>query len=563
MEIRVALVQINPTVGDLKGNKNKILTYINKANGYQPDIIVFPELVLTGYPPEDLLLKPQFRKDALMVFKGLIKEYKSSAVIILGYVDEVGGKVYNSLAVIYRNKKLVSYNKINLPNYGVFDEKRYFTPGSTPLVVKIQNLRIGVTICEDIWTEYGPHVVEALSGAEMIINISASPYHKGKILQRLKLLQGISRKYGVEIAYCNLVGGQDELVFDGASVIVEKGKVKAIAKQFEEDILIYDFKFIEKKQKPLPQAKEVPLDYKIRAPKPDLPPHGRDILSELEEVYAALVLGTRDYVKKNGFKKVIVGLSGGIDSSLTAVVAVDALGRDNVIGVSMPSEFSSSASIKDAKDLAKNLGIKFLKIPITSIYKSYLKSLKPVFQNLPFDKTEENIQARIRGNILMALSNKFGYLVLTTGNKSELSTGYCTLYGDMAGGFGVLKDVPKTLVYKLAEWRNKKENRDLIPQNVFVKPPSAELRPGQKDQDTLPPYEVLDKIIRLYIEEEKSFNHIVKMGLKRSVVKKVIEMIDKNEYKRRQAPPGIKITPRAFGKDRRMPITNRYRINQE
>ncbi len=559
MKIRVALAQINPTVGDLKGNKKKILGYIKRAEKYRPDIIVFPELALCGYPPEDLVLKPHFRKDVLKVLNNLIKSCNSSAIVVIGYPKEKGGKVYNSAGIIYKNKKVADYDKVNLPNYGVFDEKRYFTPGREPLVLKIGSVRIGVTICEDIWIEPIPHVVEVLSGSEILINLSASPYHRRKIIQRINLLEKISKKYTLGIAYCNMIGGQDELVFDGASLVVENGYLKAIARQFQEDLLIYDFK-IDGCQKLLDKVKEVKLDYNIQEKSTTLPEYEKQVLSEIEEVYQALVVGTRDYVRKNGFQKVVVGLSGGIDSSLTAVIAVDALGAENVIGVSMPSEFSSKSSVEDARKLASNLRIRFLKIPITSIYHVYLKALKSVFDHLPFDTTEENIQARIRGNILMALSNKFGYLVLTTGNKSELSTGYCTLYGDMAGGFAVLKDIPKTLVYKLARWRNEKEGKALIPENIFSKPPSAELRPGQKDQDTLPPYEILDEVIKLYIEEEKSFDQIVKAGFKRSVVKRVIEMIDKNEYKRRQAPPGIKITPRAFGKDRRMPITNRYTV---
>ncbi len=557
MKIRVALAQINPTVGDLKGNKKKILDYIKRAEKYCPDIIVFPELALCGYPPEDLVLKPHFRKDVLKVLNNLIKSCNSSAIVVIGYPREKGKQIYNSAGIIYKNKKVADYDKVNLPNYGVFDEKRYFTPGKEPLVLKIGSVRIGVTICEDIWINPISHVMEALSGAEILINLSASPYHRRRIIQRINLLEKISKKYTLGIAYCNMIGGQDELVFDGASLVVENGYLKAIASQFQEDLLIYDFK-IDSRQKLLNKVKEVKLEYNIQEKSTTLPEYKKQVLSEIEEVYQALVVGTRDYVRKNGFQKVVVGLSGGIDSSLTAVIAVDALGAENVIGVSMPSGFSSKSSVEDARTLASNLRIRFLKIPITSIYHVYLKALKSVFDHLPFDTTEENIQARIRGNILMALSNKFGYLVLTTGNKSELSTGYCTLYGDMAGGFAVLKDVPKTLVYKLGAWRNKKAGRELIPENVFSKPPSAELKLDQKDQDTLPPYEILDEIIQLYIEEERSFDDIVKAGFKKSVVRKVIKMIDNNEYKRRQAPPGIKITPKAFGKDRRMPITNRY-----
>lgn len=557
--LRVAICQANFTVGDLSGNKRKIVSFFERAQKFKPDLVIFPELALLGYPPEDLVLKPHFRKACKKFLDEIVRESKGSSLVVVGCLEEEGGRVYNSAALIQRGKLLAFYRKMNLPNYGVFDEKRYFFPGKEALVLNLDGIRVGITICEDIWVEYGPHIVEALSGAELIINISASPYHREKIYQRMKLLEDISRRYGLRLVYVNLVGGQDELVFDGASMLVESGKVRAIARQFQEDILFYDFKFPKPKSVSLPKdVKEIKVGLKLTQPKPEIMDSSWTLLDPIEEIYTALLLGTRDYVKKNGFEKVVIGLSGGIDSSLTAVIAVDALGKENVIGVSMPSIYSSSSSLKDAEKLARNLGIRLLQLPIKEIYKKYLESLRSTFEKLPFDKTEENIQARIRGNLLMALSNKFGWLVLTTGNKSEVSTGYCTLYGDMAGGFAVIKDVLKTVVYSLASWRNQKAGTPIIPEEVFRKPPSAELRPGQKDSDALPEYDILDQIISLYIEEEMSLDEILKLGYRKGLVKKVIDMIDRNEYKRRQAPPGIKITPKAFGKDRRMPITNRY-----
>ena len=559
--LRFAIAQINPVVGDLKGNKKKILAFIKKANNYTPDIIAFPELAITGYPPEDLLLKPQFIKDCKECLKEIVKESRFPGVLILGYVEEYRNRVYNAAAIIHKNKIAVNYRKIKLPNYGVFDEKRYFTSGDNPLAVCINDIKLGITICEDVWVEDSPYILKSLANADLIVNISASPYHIGKINQRIKLLQNISKKYRFDIVYANLIGGQDELVFDGASMAVSSGRVKTIAGQFAEDLIVYNAAFEKTKRKPLAKhVKQIRIKLKDNEKRPPVKINKHRLLDETEEVYSALLLGTKDYVKKNGFKKVVIGLSGGIDSSLTAVIAADALGCENMLGVAMPSMYSSRASFIDAELLARNLGIKLIKIPITDIYKSYLQTFKVVFNKLPFDKTEENIQARIRGNILMALSNKFGYLVLTTGNKSEASTGYCTLYGDMAGGFAVIKDVTKTLAYKLAAWRNKIAGSLLIPKNILSKPPSAELRPNQKDRDTLPEYKVLDEIILRYIEKDISFDDIVKSGYNKKLVRRIIRMIDDNEYKRRQAPPGIRISPKAFGKDRRMPLTCGYKI---
>ena len=462
-------------------------------------------------------------------------------------------------------------------NYGVFDENRYFQAGTEPLVFKLNNVTVGVNICEDIWYPQGPMNVEALAGgAEVIVNISASPYHAGKGEFRKRMLATRAADNVVIVAFNNLVGGQDELVFDGNGMIFsQNGALITQGKQFEEDLIVADLDIDavfrrrlhdprHRKEK-LASMKAGATVRKIELPtldvkrnNPELPLRENSSMSHLEEIYNALVLGTRDYVQKNGFEKVVIGLSGGIDSSLTAIIAVDALGKENVIGVTMPSQYSSEETKSDAQRLADNLGIKLITIPIIDVLKSYLNSFSEVFQGLERDITEENIQARIRGNILMALSNKFGWLVLTTGNKSEMSVGYCTLYGDMAGGFAVIKDVPKILVYELSEYRNSIAEGELIPQSVIDRAPSAELRPDQKDVDSLPPYEILDPILQAYVEEDRSLGEIVEMGFDEEVVKRVILLVDRNEYKRRQGPPGIKITPRAFGKDRRLPITNKY-----
>jgi len=554
--LRIALAQINCILGDLEGNLRKINEYIKKAKELKVDIISFPELALCGYPPEDLLLKPKFVDDNLERLKELIGSI-DEIVVILGFVDREGSDLYNSAAVIYDKKIKGIYHKILLPNYGVFDEKRYFKAGDKHFVFKYGRFIFGVSICEDIWYREGSVRKQALLGAEVLFNINASPYHSGKIKEREEIVKNQAKENKVIIAYTNLVGGQDELVFDGQSMVVdEEGKVIGRAEAFKEDLLVLDLDIPKSKRrttKPvititdkLVLKKRVALpEKKIKPPEP------------IEEIYQALLLGVGDYVSKNGFQQVVIGLSGGIDSSLVATLACDALGKENVCGVFMPSPYTSRESEEDANLLVKNLGIRLINVPIEQIYKSYLLLLEPNFGGLEEDITEENIQARIRGNILMALSNKFGWLVLTTGNKSEMSTGYATLYGDMAGGFSVIKDVPKTLVYKLAKYRN--SISPVIPERILTKEPSAELKPNQKDKDTLPPYEILDPILKAYIEEDKDRNEIISLGFDTPTVKKVISMVDKSEYKRRQAPPGIKITPKAFGKDRRMPITNKYR----
>jgi len=552
--IRIACGQINTTVGDLTGNAGKIVDFIKRAQKLGADIIAFPELAITGYPPEDLLLKQSFIEDNIKTLK-FIASQTDEIIAILGFVDMIKSKIFNAAAIINQKKIKAVYHKILLPNYGVFDEVRYFTPGDTGSVFKVQIQNglciFGVSICEDIWHDIGPTHKQAKSGASFIININASPYHMEKIKEREKIATGMAKKNNVYIVYTNLVGGQDELVFDGQSFVASPaGKVISRAQAFKEQLLITDIEVEVRKFR-----NDAELYMKPKEKKP-VPAFFAKHLSVEDEVYHALILGLRDYVEKNSFSKVVVGISGGIDSALVTTIAVDALGKEKVKGVFMPSRFTSQQSEIDAKKLAENLGIELMTIPIDEIFASYLRTLEKYFKGTKPDITEENIQARIRGNILMALSNKFGYLVLTTGNKSEVSTGYATLYGDMAGGFAILKDVPKTLVYRLAEYRN--HSGKVIPDSIIKKEPTAELKPNQKDTDTLPPYEILDKILKMYVEDNKSITGIIKSGFEETMVRKIVRMVDKSEYKRRQAPPGIKITPRSFGKDRRMPITNKY-----
>jgi NAD+ synthase (glutamine-hydrolysing) len=560
-KIRIALAQVNPTVGDLNGNVRKTVDYISKARDAGAHLVTFPELMITGYPPEDLLLKPQFIKDNLKALKE-VQGHTKGITAIIGFVDKKDG-IYNASAIMHNRKLIDVYHKILLPNYGVFDEFRYFKPGKKYPIYTIDDIAIGVNICEDIWFPDGPTKTQAEAGAKLIININGSPYHAGKRILREKMLTKRAKENKVVIAYVNLVGGQDELVFDGQSLIVnEKGDIVLRGKAFEEELLLYDLDISKRKVKAGKKKKVekfVITDKRFSIPVYPIPEREINPLSEMEEIYRALVLGTKDYVEKNGFKKVVISLSGGIDSSFVSTIAVDAIGKENVIGLFLPSPYTSHESREDVYELTKNLEIKLIEVPITKIFEQYLNTLSQEFKNLPQNTTEENLQARIRGNILMAFSNKFRWLVLTTGNKSEMSVGYATLYGDMAGGFAVIKDVPKTMVYKLCEYRNKREGNPLIPQRVLWKEPSAELKPDQKDSDTLPPYEVLDPVLKAYIEEDKSFEEISEMGCDIACVKDVIMMIDRSEYKRRQAPPGIKITPRAFGRDRRFPITNKYR----
>lgn len=565
-QLRLAMAQINVVVGDVDGNAQKILEWLDRARDADADIVSFPELALTGYPPEDLLLKPQFIDANLAAMEKIVSRTRDITAII-GFVDR-RHDIFNAAAIAQNGKLVTTYHKIYLPNYGVFDEFRYFQPGNRCPVLQMDRATIGVSICEDIWYPDGPVFQQALSGgAEVIINISSSPYHAGKRRWRERMLATRASDNTVIVAYNNLVGAQDELVFDGDSLVFdENGELIARGRQFEEDLVVVDLDIESVFRKRLhdPRRRQQKIDTKEtaelfaltqRARKyTELPASAQpQLLPEVAEIYRALVLGTRDYVIKNGFKKVVLGLSGGIDSALTACVAVDALGGENVVGVLMPSQFSSKGSIEDAEQLGKNLHIELLTIPIADVLESFVTALKPGFKGAKPDVTEENLQARIRGTYLMALSNKFGWLVLSTGNKSEISTGYCTLYGDMAGGFAVLKDVMKTTVYKLAEHCGR------IPRATIEKPPSAELRPDQLDTDSLPPYDVLDPILKAFVEDDRSFSEMIGMGFDEQLVRRVMRMVDTNEYKRRQAAPGVKITPRAFGRDRRMPITNRFR----
>ncbi|QAT17453.1 NAD+ synthase [Candidatus Velamenicoccus archaeovorus] len=553
-KIRIALAQVNPVVGDLAGNAAKIAAWIQKALRAGADIVSFPELCITGYPPEDLLFKSQFIDDNLAALKAAARA-TGDITAIVGFVDRKKNRIYNAAAVLSRGRIVDVYHKVFLPNYGVFDEMRYFAAGDTFPVFGLGRTSFGVNICEDIWHLDGPAGIQAYRGARLIVNINASPYHMGKGEMRRRILKKQARRNGVFIAYTNLVGGQDELVFDGQSLIVDdKGRVVAQGRAFEEELLVRDIELPVVSRKPAIMIAGAGEDKPPLGPHVAVPPNTIE-----EEVYGALVLGLKDYVLKNGFKKIVLGLSGGIDSSLVAAMAADAIGSENVLGVLMPSAYTSQESGEDARLLAQNLNIKTAEIPIQKILEAYLAELGGVFAGKAPDITEENLQARIRGNIIMAISNKFGYLAVNTGNKSEVSCGYCTLYGDMAGGFGAIKDVPKTLVYRLAEYKNKAAGRGVIPGRVLTKAPTAELRLNQKDADTLPPYDVLDPVLKLYVEEDKGIQEIVAAGIDGKLAAGVVRMVDFNEYKRRQSAPGIKISPKAFGKDRRMPITNKYR----
>jgi NAD+ synthase (glutamine-hydrolysing) len=571
----VGIAQINCTVGDLGGNTKKIIRSIDQAKSLGVDLLTFPELAVTGYPPEDLLLKPQFIKQNRESLNKII-DHSSDIALVVGFVDS-DGDTYNAAAVIYNKKLAGVYHKIYLPNYGVFDENRYFQTGSNYSIFNIYGLGIGITICEDMWYEAGPALVQAYAGAKVLINISASPYHAGKGLFRERMLATRASDSIAIVVHNNLVGGQDELVFDGNSLIInEKGEVVFRGKQFDEDFIVADLDVESvfrsqlrdprrRKETPwanekLRQATKIEVSSEHSAGvKPSLPARRVERLDELAEVYQALVLGVRDYVRKNGFERVVIGLSGGVDSSLVAAIATDAVGTDSVVGISMPSRYSSPGSKSDAEALARNLGIQFQVISIEKAFTAYLETLAEPFRDAQPDVTEENMQARIRGNILFALSNKFGWLVLACSNKSETATGYTTLYGDMAGGFIPLKDVPKTLVLELAKHKNRLAGKEVIPVAVLTKPPSAELRPDQKDVDSLPPYNVLDPILKAYVEDDATIDQIIDMGYDRAAVMKVARLVDMSEYKRRQSAPGIKITPRDFGRDRRLPITNQFR----
>ncbi len=564
---------MNSTVGDLEGNTTRILRAIDDARAHGADLVAFPEMALPGYPVEDLLLKPQFVNDNLVRLHQIVA-HCTGITAVVGFIDRAAD-IYNGAAVIHDGRLVGVYHKQYLPNYGVFDENRHFQAGSETPVFEVGGIHLGVNVCEDMWYPTGPTALQALAGAEVIVNINASPYHRDKWQSRERMVGTRASDHGVIIACVNLVGGQDELVFDGGSFIVdENGEVLTRGNRFREDLLIADLDVegvfrrrvhlpLRRKERLLDHSSEETQQHFVsgwapRPAKPALPARPWQAPDPVGDVYDALVLGLRDYVQKTGFSKVALGLSGGIDSSLVACLAVDALGKQNVIGVAMPSRYSSEGSIIDARVLAEKLDIAFHVVPIEDVFASYLAVLDPVFAGAPPNVAEENLQARIRGTHLMTLSNKFGWLILTTGNKSETAVGYSTLYGDMAGGFAVIKDVPKTLVYELCRYRNSAIGQ-AVPEDVFTKAPSAELRPNQTDQDSLPPYDLLDQIIEAYVEEDRSYDELLLMGFPAETVQRVIRLIDVNEYKRRQAAPGIKITPRAFGRDRRMPIANRYR----
>ncbi len=580
--MRLALCQINTIVGDIDGNAELARDGIRAARAAGAELVLFPELTLTGYPPEDLLLKEHFLADAAAALRSLAAD-TADIVAIVGF-PERAADVYNACAVLAGGAVHAVYRKVFLPNYGVFDEQRYFQAGAAGAVIDLAGRRIGLTVCEDMWEPGPPASEEALAGASLLINISASPYHLGKGSERERMFAQRARDNLACVAFCGLVGGQDELVFDGHSCVIDHtGRTIARAAQFASELLVCDVdldaaaaaRLRDPSQRPA--ARRSPNDVAVL---PALPARGApaappppDALSEPlapaeAEVYAALELGLRDYVEKNGFAHVVLGLSGGIDSALVACLAADALGAARVSATIMPSPYSSPLTQEDARTLSAALGVDAHELPIEAVMAAYESSLAAQFAGHERDLTEENLQARIRGNLLMALSNKFGWLVLTTGNKSEMSVGYTTLYGDLAGGFAVIKDVPKTLVYRLCAWRNSpagaagpdsRRARSPIPDSIIARAPSAELRPDQRDQDSLPPYELLDRILEGYVELDQSREQLIAQGLAPEAVERTIRLVDLAEYKRRQAPPGIKITPRAFGRDRRMPITNRYR----
>jgi NAD+ synthase (glutamine-hydrolysing) len=571
--VRIALAQINPTVGDLAGNARLIIDWVERARAQGADVVCFPELAITGYPPEDLVLKPSFVRDNIAALHTIAAAATDIAVVV-GFVDEEGD-IFNSAAFIEEGAVKAVYHKVFLPNYGVFDEKRYFAPGHRAPILDFAGERLGLSVCEDCWFPAGPMAWEADHGAQVLININGSPYHYGKRAPREAMVAGRARDYGSWVAWVNTVGGQDELVFDGNSIVIDpKGNIVARAGSFVEELLVYDIdtklplhRPTENLRREAEAAEGLELEVSeilARMPKGDRPkpPIKSNAAIPLEgpaEIYAAVVLGTHDYIRKQNFQKVVVGMSGGVDSALTAAIACDALGPQNVIGVRMASRHTSAESLEDAGLTAENLGMQLIDFSIEPPHMGFEEILAPVFKGTTPGVAEENLQPRIRSTILHALSNKFGYIVLSTGNKSELATGYGTLYGDIAGGYAVLKDITKTTVYELSRYRN--TLGPAIPERVMTKPPSAELKPGQKDTDSLPPYEELDPILKGYIEDDLSPEELVAAGNRPETVARVIQLVDRTEYKRRQAPPGVKITPRAFGRDRRMPIVNRYSPN--
>jgi NAD+ synthase (glutamine-hydrolysing) len=535
--VRVALGQLNTTVGDLDGNVARLARWTARATAAGADLICFPELAVTGYPPEDLILRRAFRRDTLAALNELARATADVCTVLVGFVDDTPQGARNAAAVLQKGQVSSRYHKIKLPNYGVFDEKRYFVPGSAGCIARVGTSTIGISICEDAWTPGAPFDGYAAAGIDVLVNINGSPYHRHKTSERLDICRARAHETGAWVVYVNAVGGQDELVFDGGSMVVSpEGEIVAHAAMFEEDLLLVELEGRTATVEP-------------RDPWPTGP----------AEVYGALVLGLGDYVRKNGFREVVLGLSGGVDSALVAALAADALGAGAVRAVSMPSPYSSAASVDDAVECARRLGIRLDEIRIDAVFDAYRSALRDQFAGTAEGLAEENIQARIRGNLLMALSNRFGSIVLATGNKSEYAVGYATLYGDMAGGLAPIEDVPKTLVYELVRWRNEQGPGDgPIPASIVDKPPSAELRANQRDTDSLPPYDVLDPIIEAYVEDDLGVDDIVAAGADRATVERIAALIDRAEYKRRQAAPGVKITPKAFGRDRRLPITNRY-----
>jgi NAD+ synthase (glutamine-hydrolysing) len=571
--LRVALAQINPIVGDLEGNSRLIIDWMGRARDQGADIVCFPELAITGYPPEDLVLKPSFVRDNLAQLK-LVAEAAKGISAVVGFVDQVGD-LFNSAAFLQDGDVKAVYHKVFLPNYGVFDEKRYFEPGHECPIIEWNGTRIGLSVCEDCWFPAGPMAWEAHHGAQVLLNINGSPYHYGKRAPREDMVRGRAIDYGAYVVWVNTVGGQDELVFDGNSVVIDPdGRVMAHAASLEPELLLCDIDLSRPIHRPLEnirreaegaerlelQVSDVPITNATEnKAKPPLTPRLAQPLEGPAEIYTAVVLGTHDYIRKQGFQKVLIGMSGGVDSALTAAIACDALGPANVIGVRMPSRHTSKESLDDAGGVAENLGMQLMDFPIEPAHRGFEEILAGAFKGTKPGVAEENLQPRIRSTILHALSNKFGHIVLATGNKSELATGYGTLYGDIAGGYGVLKDILKTTVYELCRYRN--SIGPAIPERVLTKAPTAELKPNQKDVDSLPPYEELDPILRGYVEEDQSPEELVAAGHRPETVARVIQLVDRSEYKRRQAPPGVKITPRAFGRDRRMPIVNRYSPN--
>jgi len=543
--VRIALGQLNTTVGDLEGNVDRLAEWSARATDAGADVVCFPELAITGYPPEDLVLRPEFIRDNLEALEDLAHRTAGGCAVLTGFVDRSESGLHNAAALLQGGTVAARYHKMKLPNYGVFDERRYFDPGRSGCTVELGGARMGLSVCEDAWAPGPPFDGYASQRAKVILNINGSPYHRGKTSERLDVCAARARETGSWIVYVNAVGGQDELVFDGGSMLVSPdGELVHRATAFTEDLLVVELQDIRG------GTTWAVATGPVRDPWPEGP----------EEVYRALALGLRDYVRKNGFREVVLGLSGGIDSAIVATLAADALGAEAVHAIAMPSRYSSPESLEDATEVTRRLGIRLDVVPIDETFRAYLSALEPLFQATEPGVAEENVQARIRGNLLMALSNRFGGLVLATGNKSEYAVGYSTLYGDMAGGFAPIKDVPKTLVYELARWRNGRDDGQApIPQRVLDKPPSAELRPNQKDTDSLPPYEELDPIVEAYVEGDRGIEELVSAGADLATVERIVSMIDRAEYKRRQAAPGIKITPRAFGRDRRMPITNRYR----